>query len=57
MSTVIDEFFGFVNKKFISQRDMRADAIYACTNYSSKHRLDSLDSMLRSVAGAISLDR
>ncbi len=46
-----------VNKNFISQRDMRADAIYACTNYSSKHRLEFFDSMLLSVAGAISLDR
>jgi hypothetical protein len=36
------EFFGVVKKKK-SQRDMRADAICACTNYSSKHRLDYFD--------------
>lgn len=54
MSTVIDEFFGVVNKNFISQRDMRAEAICACTNYSSKYRFDFFENTLRRVAGAIS---
>ncbi len=56
MSTVIDEFFGVVNKKSSSQRDMRADAQFMRARIIHQNIVSFFFSVACSAAwGAISL--